>query len=126
MINDKSSFVIICFHSIKCILLGSGFIIVDALLPKTIHAFDIPKQPGSFKLLSKVSFILKAFSLGILKHDCVDSVTGVYVTTGDLGLIWMKHKSKAYKYYLHFIYMSIYISSPGWYSISIWHYWLTE
>ena len=54
------------------------------------------------------------------------SVTGVYVTTGDLGLIWMKHKSKAYKYYLHFIYMSIYISSPGWYSISIWHYWLTE
>ena len=32
------------------------------------------------------------------------------MTTGDIGLIWMKHKSKAYKYYLHFIYMSIYIS----------------
>ena len=61
-----------------------------------------------------------------LPHLRECSVTGVFVTTGDLGLIWMKHKSKAYKYYLHFIYMNIYISSPGWYSICIWHYWLTE
>ena len=30
-------------------------------------------------------------------------------TTGNLGLIWMKHKSKAYKYYLHFSIMSLVI-----------------
>ena len=43
----------------------------------------------------------------------INQGTGVYVTTGDLGLIWMKHKSKAYKYYLHFIYMNIYITGKN-------------